>query len=126
VAGNGDGRRIFLVDDDADLRDALSDIFTLFGAGCVALPSVAAMVDAADTVLSCDVAILDVNLGDGQPSGVEAYEWLRERRFGGRIVFLTGHARSHPAVARAASLGVRVLAKPVETSELRALLDGQR
>jgi FixJ family two-component response regulator len=117
------GRQIFLVDDDADLRDALCDIFALFGARCVALPSVAAMVEAGDAVLQGDVAILDVNLGEGQPSGVDAYEWLRQRGFGGRIVFLTGHGRSHPAVARAATLGVRVLAKPVETADLRAFLD---
>ncbi|MDB4967169.1 MAG: hypothetical protein JWN44_2858 [Myxococcales bacterium] len=116
-------RQIFLVDDDADLREAVCDIFTLFGARCVALPSVAAMIEAADAVLGGDVAILDVNLGDGQPNGVDAYEWLRKRGFAGRIIFLTGHGRSHPAVARAATLGVRVLAKPVETAELRALLD---
>ena len=43
--------------------------------------------------------------------------------FDGEIVFLTGHAPSHPAVARAAGLGVRVLSKPVETAELRALVE---
>ncbi len=119
-----DGRRLFLLDDDADLREAIADIFELLGARCVALPSVAAMIEAADEVLACQLGILDVNLGDGQPSGVDAYEWLRQQHFGGRLVFLTGHARSHPAVARAATLGVRVLAKPIETAELRALLDG--
>lgn len=117
------GRKIFLVDDDADLRDALCDIFTLCGAQCVALPSVAAMVEAADAVLGGDVAILDLNLGEGQPDGVDAYEWLRQQGFAGRIAFLTGHGRSHPAVARAAALGARVLGKPVETADLRAFLD---
>jgi FixJ family two-component response regulator len=119
------GRQIFVVDDDADLRDAVCDIYTLYGARCVALPSVAAMVDSADAVLGGDVAILDVNLGEGQPNGVDAYQWLREHGFAGRIVFLTGHGRSHPAVAQAATLGARVLSKPVETADLRAFLDDE-
>ena len=117
---------MLLIDDDADLRDALCDLFALFTAECLALPSVAAMVERANKVLACDVAILDVNLGDGEPTGVDAYDWLRRHAFCGHIVFLTGHARSHPAVARAVGLGVRVLAKPIETDDLRALLDGDR
>ncbi|MCU1282855.1 MAG: hypothetical protein JWM53_6401 [bacterium] len=119
-----DGRRIVLVDDDEDLRDALCDIFSLFGARCLPLASLAAMKDAVNDVFACDLAILDVNLGEGEPSGVDAHAWLVEHRFAGRIVFLTGHARSNPAVARAARLGVRVLAKPVDTADLRALLEG--
>ena len=114
--------RILLLDDDDDLRDALGDLLALFGVGCLPLPSLAALMAAELEVLSCRLAILDVNLGDGQPSGVDAYEWLRARAFAGRIVFLTGHAASHPVVANAASLGVRVLAKPVESAELRALV----
>lgn len=114
--------RILLLDDDDDLRDALGDLLALFGAGCLSLPSLAALMASELEALACRLAILDVNLGDGQPSGVDAYEWLRARAFAGRIVFLTGHAASHPAVANAASLGVRVLAKPVESAELRALV----
>ena len=116
-------RAVLLIDDDDDLREAMGDLLELFGARCLGLPSVAALVDAESAALDCRLAILDVNLGDGQPSGVEAFEWLRAHDFPGRIVFLTGHAASHPAVARAASLGVRVLAKPIESAELRALLD---
>jgi DNA-binding response OmpR family regulator len=114
---------ILLIDDDDDLRDAISDLIGLFGARCLALPSLEALAADSHKALRCRLAILDVNLGDGQPSGVEAYEWLRAQGFAGRIVFLTGHAASHPAVARAATLGVQVLAKPIESAELRALLD---
>jgi hypothetical protein len=50
---------------------------------------------------------------------------LRARGFRGRIVFLTGHARSYPAVQRACSLDhARVLQKPVDVAELRALVSG--
>jgi len=113
---------VLLIDDDDDLRDAVCDLLGLFGARCLALPSLAALTDAKAAALRCRLAILDVNLGDGQPSGVDAYEWLRAHDFPGRIVFLTGHAASHPAVARAATLGVQVLAKPIESAQLRALV----
>ena len=115
--------RVCLIDDDADLRDAVTDLFAILNADCLALPSMAAMIERADEVLACKVVILDVNLGEGQPSGVDAYDWLRPRAFAGRIVFLTGHGRSHPAVADAVKRGVRVLSKPIESAELRALLD---
>lgn len=117
-------RRIVLLDDDADLRESLSELFELLHAPCLALASLPAMLAAEPEVLACQLAVLDVNLGDGQPSGVDAYQWLRARGFCGRVVFLTGHARSHPAVARAAALGAEVLAKPVDTATLRTLVDG--
>ena len=112
---------IVVLDDDQDLRESVSDVFAVLGRSCLALPSLAAMCDCDREVLACDLAILDVNLGDGVPSGVDAYAWLRERSFGGRIVFLTGHARSHPLVARASTLGAQVLQKPIGTADLRAL-----
>lgn len=115
---------ILLLDDDDDLRETVGELIALWGTRCLALPSLAAMTAEERAVLACRLAILDVNLGDGQPSGVDAFEWLRRRRFAGRVVFLTGHARSHPAVARAATTGVQVLAKPLDTFELRQLVEG--
>jgi DNA-binding response OmpR family regulator len=112
---------ILILDDDDDLRESVADIFCALGRACLALPSVAAMIDARQAVLACHLAILDVNLGQGLPSGVDAYTWLREQHFGGRIAFLTGHAPSHPLVARASPLGERVLQKPISTGDLRAL-----
>src|SRR5512146_2673778 len=99
----GEGRWIFVLDDDQDLREALIDLLAYLDTFCIALPSVEAMIAARDEVLACGLAILDVNLGEGRPSGIDAHLWLRERGFTGRIVFLTGHAPSHPEVARAAS-----------------------
>jgi FixJ family two-component response regulator len=115
-------RTILILDDDDDLRDSVACIFEMVGCACLALSSVAAMVDTRQAVLACEVAILDVNLGEGVPSGIDAYEWLRDQAFGGRIMFLTGHAPSHPLVARASALGVCVLQKPLSAAELRALV----
>jgi DNA-binding response OmpR family regulator len=114
---------ILILDDDDDLRLSVAGIFGLLGRVCVVLPSVAAMIDASQAVLRCELAILDVNLGQGVPSGIDAHSWLRGQAFGGRIVFLTGHAQSHPLVERASALGERVLRKPISTVELRALVD---
>jgi len=112
---------ILILDDDDDLRESVADALGIFGGACLALPSVAAMVDARQAVLACQVAILDVNLGPGLPSGIDAFQWLREQAFGGDIVFLTGHAPSHPMVEGALKLGARVLRKPISTTELRDL-----
>ena len=53
--------------------------------------------------------------GSGQPSGIDAYDWLLSQNFAGRLLFLTGHAHSHPLVARAERLNrAIVLAKPLD------------
>jgi FixJ family two-component response regulator len=112
---------IVVLDDDDDLREALVEIIKLLGARCLGAASLRAMTELPG-VLAAALAILDVNLGAGEPSGLDAYDWLRARQFKGRIVFLTGHAQSHPLVAQTVALGVRVLQKPIATSALRELL----
>jgi len=113
---------IALLEDDEDLRESVVEVFGMLGRKCLALASVEAMKQAQKDVLACGCIILDVNLGEGEPSGVEAHDWLRQQQFGGRIVFLTGHASSHPLVARASKLGEPVLEKPISAPELTALV----
>ena len=79
--------------------------------------------EAASAALACTLGILDVNLGSNQPSGLDAFAWLRAERYPGRIAFLTGHAMTHPLVERARQMGEAVvLPKPLEISKLLALL----
>lgn len=115
---------VLLLDDDDDLRDALADLVPLLtGQRCLSLRSVAELMARRQEALACATAILDINLGPGQPSGLDAYAWLEREHFAGRVVFLTGHARSHPLVARAAAVGAaRVYQKPIGIPELRELL----
>jgi FixJ family two-component response regulator len=76
-----------------------------------------------EEVLESRLMILDINLGVGVPSGVDAYRWLRAHGFPGTVVFLTGHARTHPEALEARKLpGVRVLEKPVGVDVLGTLL----
>jgi FixJ family two-component response regulator len=59
------------------------------------------------------------------PSGLDSYGWLRKHGFEGRIVFLTGHAASHPLVSEARRLGdAEVVSKPVSLARLTTMLDG--
>jgi FixJ family two-component response regulator len=117
---------VLLLEDDDDLRGALTELLDLIGAtAIVSIRSYAELIDGAAAALACELAILDVNLGPGSPSGVEAYKWLQMQNFQGEIVFLTGHAHSHPLVREARTLPhVRVLEKPVDGRTLESLVGG--
>ncbi|MBN1204026.1 MAG: response regulator [Myxococcaceae bacterium] len=117
-------QRVLVLEDDEDLRSLLCDILLASGAkACVSAASFEAMTRQQEQVLGCELALLDINLGSGVANGLDAYHWLRQHRFAGRIVFLTGHARSHPLVRQAHELTqVRVLSKPVDAKDLMALV----
>jgi ActR/RegA family two-component response regulator len=115
---------VLLLDDDADLRTALAEFVDMVcGRRCITVGSFDEMVAAADRVLSCSVALLDVNLGAGKPSGIDAYRWLAGQRFAGRLYFFTGHASLHPLLDEIEQLGgVRVLPKPLDADRLMEVL----
>lgn len=115
---------VVFLDDDKDLRDLFADVVALLsGRDCLTVGSVAELIDQRVQALAAELAILDINLGPDAPSGLDAYHWLREQGFGGRIVFLTGHAASHPLVAEAHQLGdVRVFEKPLPMPAIASLL----
>jgi FixJ family two-component response regulator len=104
-----------LLDDDTDLLEALSDLLQMHECQCLLARSLDELKALGPRALKADVAVLDINLGPGQPSGVDAYEWLVAQRFPGRLLFLTGHAHAHPLVARAERLRhASVLDKPMD------------
>jgi FixJ family two-component response regulator len=115
---------VLVLEDDEDLRTLLCDLLVASGApACVSAASYEALVRQQEQALECGLALLDVNLGAGVHSGLDAYHWLQEHGFRGRIVFLTGHARSHPLVRQARELTrAQVMSKPVDAKELMALV----
>jgi FixJ family two-component response regulator len=114
--------RIVLLDDDVDFREALGDLLELCCVAYRGVGSLAELQEHADYVLSCSIAILDINLGAGAPSGLDAHRWLLAHGFAGQVAFLTGHAHQTPIVRAAAELpGVRVLQKPLSSDQLLAL-----
>jgi FixJ family two-component response regulator len=117
---------VLILDDDKDLRDTLGEVIgDLCRSSCLFAGSYDELTALGGRLDECGLAILDVNLGPGRPSGVDAYEWLRARGFQGRIVFLTGHARTHPAVERAARLDAAVHQKPLSVDALCSLVEGR-
>jgi DNA-binding response OmpR family regulator len=105
---------VLIVDDDEDLRDSVSDVLAAAGVRRRVLAASLAEVQRDPApALASKLAILDVNLGEGQPTGVDVSRWLRERGFAGAIVFLTGHAATDPRVIAAAAVpNTRIVAKP--------------
>jgi DNA-binding response OmpR family regulator len=116
---------ILLVEDDADLRDTVSELIALRRLGCcLGVGSLAEATAHAPRAQRCSLAILDINLGDGVPSGLEVYRWLVQLGFPGRIVFLTGYGADDPRVQEAHRIGLRVLTKPISVNVLYSLAVG--
>ncbi|MFL5351015.1 response regulator [Archangium sp.] len=116
--------RVLVLEDDGDLRSILCELLSLSGADvCVSAGSLEELRRKGPEALGCGLALLDINLGAGVPSGLDAYRWLQDNAFPGKTVFLTGHARSHPLVREALELeSVQVLSKPIGSGALLALV----
>jgi FixJ family two-component response regulator len=116
--------RVLVLDDDADFRELLGELLIELGVrSCVTSGSLAELQRRDVDALACGLAILDINLGRGQPSGIDAFHWLVDRGFGGKTIFLTGHAASHPLVVEAATdAHVPILTKPMDASQLADLV----
>jgi DNA-binding response OmpR family regulator len=117
-------RRVVFIDDDEELLEVVREVLGYSGlATCLVARSLAELIQQRDRVLACDLAIIDVNLGQDLPSGVDVFRWLKAQRFAGDIVFLTGHAADHPLVIAASRVGARgVFTKPIEMEELTQLV----
>jgi DNA-binding NtrC family response regulator len=119
--------RILFLDDNADLRGMFAETVTChFGVECALAGSYDELTSMRDAALRCDLVILDVNLGSGK-SGIEAYDWLCSEGYAGKLIFLTGHAASHPLTRRAVELGrARVFEKPISLPMIESLLQELR
>jgi FixJ family two-component response regulator len=119
------GNDVLLVDDDDDVLDSLADLIALVSKRHVRTARSLAEVEGLNGELaSFGLAVLDINLGAGMPSGLDVLRWLRSRHFAARIVFLTGHAGDLPLVKQARATGVEMFSKPIEVDVLRALVEG--
>jgi FixJ family two-component response regulator len=119
-------RHTVFLDDDEDLRLILCYFISgLENARCTGFGSLDELQANQSEALGADLVILDVNLGADKPTGVDAYRWLCDMGYRGQIVFLTGHASSHPQVEEAWHLpGVTVLEKPVDIGVIGRLATG--
>jgi FixJ family two-component response regulator len=119
---------VLYVEDNDDLRELVVELVTcVLKRRCVGVGSYEELVALGQDALRCSVAILDINLGSNRRSGIDAYAWLRANGYTGRIVFLTGHASTHPLVVEAQRIGdAQIFSKPIEPDRLRSIVEGVR
>jgi len=119
-------RTVLFVDDSFDTCQVIEVMCqSLPEVECVCVTSMSAVLESAGQVLRTCLAILDVNLGPGEPSGVDIYRWLKGQNYRGKIVFLSGHARTDPQVEEAARIsGVDFFQKPLGFGQIEALILG--
>lgn len=114
---------VALLEDNIDLRMLLELLLkTQFDLPCLTYASVDDLIAHKDDVLKTDVIFLDVNLGVGAPSGVDALHWLREHSYLGKIFFLSGHARGNPLLFGAEYADIPILEKPVPAKDLERII----
>lgn len=113
-------RRILVVDDERDIRDALSTLLVALGWQVVAEPG-------GDEALACvargfdpDALIVDFRLRDGA-SGLDALAALRRAGCGAPAWLITGETEPG-RIADARAAGIPVIYKPVDGLALAALL----
>lgn len=114
---------VLVIDDDVDLGACLVDMFeSLLNLRCRHFVNLAALQQEPAVLPHTRLAIIDVNLGAANPSGIEAYQWMKDNGFLGQAVFLTGHAHDHPLMIKARQLGdIPVYAKPLDLDEILGL-----
>ena len=121
-----DTQFVLFVEDDDDLRELFVRLVAAFlERPCVAVGSYEELVALGDDALKCRGAILDINLGPHRLSGIDAYAWLRQKGYTGRIAFLTGHANNHPLVVQANRLAdAEIFTKPIDADQMQSLVEG--
>jgi DNA-binding NtrC family response regulator len=115
---------VLLVDDDDDLRAAMQEALHRIGVRrLIEAGSLRDVDDQREEVLACQLAIIDINLGYGEPTGIDVFDWLERAGFAGRVVFVTGHGSQDPHVQQAAMLAhSKVASKPLTTAHLRDMI----
>ncbi len=109
---------LLVVDDDGDLLRMLDTLFARSNIPHVCASSLEEVQALGALLPTLTTALLDINLGAGQPTGVDVAHWLRDNNYTSRIIFITGHAPEHVLVRSAAGVSDRILEKPMVTKEL--------
>jgi FixJ family two-component response regulator len=116
---NAERSIVFVVDDDARVRDALSSLLASAGREVAVFPSAAAFL-AAEKPDAAACLVLDLDLPD--ISGLELQKELSERD-APPIVFISGHGDIPSSVKAMKAGAVEFLAKPFGDAELSSAID---
>lgn len=114
------GTLIRIVDDDEDIRRALSFMLECKGWEVRAYESARAfLTQDAPSIPGC--LLLDIRMPE--MSGVELQQHLKARRIDIPIVFITGHADVETAVQTLKAGAIDFLQKPVDSAQLAAAIE---
>lgn len=118
-------KKILFLDDDKSLCSLLELVMSELGhEESVFVHSFDELVRLKEKIQDFDVIFLDVNLGPNLPSGIDAFDWLKENHFDKKIIFFTGHAHSYPIVQKALDYpNVKILEKPVAIERIQEMID---
>lgn len=107
---------VIIVDDDASVREALSELILSTGFKPVSFASTRALLDAGDVLESPGCLILDVRMPGA--SGLDLQNHLAQRGNPKPIIFLTGHGDIPMSVQAMKAGAVDFLTKPVRDQTL--------
>jgi DNA-binding NtrC family response regulator len=115
---------VLIVDDDEDLRETLGDVLASLDTCSVKAGSLRDVERQGIEVANCFLALLDINLGPNEPSGLDVCAWLIAHDFAGHIIFMTGHAAGYPLVNDARAMrGVAILQKPIDLRVIEGMIE---
>ncbi|MBI4801232.1 MAG: response regulator transcription factor [Elusimicrobia bacterium] len=110
------GQKILIIDDDAHLRDSLSEVLELEGFGCLLAGNARAGIDSAKKH-NPDVVIMDIQLPDS--SGFQICQELRKHSRDFVLIMMTGRFLSAEEKTQGFSLGAdEYITKPFDIQEL--------
>jgi signal transduction histidine kinase len=120
--------RVLVLDDEQEIRAALSALLASFGIDVVTVPDIdtaeAEVLKAMDALQPFDTLICDYRLANGADGLDFAESILRRPELGLAVILLTGET-APDRLHRASATGVRVLFKPVSAQDLLRALTGQ-
>ncbi|MEZ0391998.1 MAG: response regulator [Pseudobdellovibrionaceae bacterium] len=110
---------VLYIDDCQELREIIPELIRYnLNRTCLSLSGLSQIKEKFSSGHSCKVVILDIDLGPGQPSGIDIFQWLQSQGFKGKMFFLTGHGMSHPFSQEAKKLGIQIFEKPLHSKIL--------
>jgi two-component system, LuxR family, response regulator FixJ len=112
--------KVFIVDDDAAVRDSLDALLTALGYLTVCFESGVAFIEACEEVCSGCV-LLDIRMPD--VNGMEILARLHERRPDLAVIMITGHGDVSMAVRAMKSGAVDFIEKPIREEALVQSVD---
>ncbi|MEM8561037.1 MAG: hybrid sensor histidine kinase/response regulator [Pseudomonadota bacterium] len=111
-----EGLRILVVDDEHEVREAMTSLLDALGCPSTSVDSTVSAIDQL-TYQDFDVALVDMRLRDND-DGLETYRQIREKDAKLPVIFITADTAPH-RIQQAHSVGVPILHKPVLVDSLK-------